>query len=241
MYFMFGTEPSYRLKDNLDEKDIPDLAEQKLIWKNHDEANKLILKTYNEIRNKSNEKKGGKMVDYEKGDYVWVRNFNKGPKQKIQPRFMTEPFEVIKDFGYAVLLKNYLGIVTQMHKNNVKKYHPRNLELFNALPFKTKLKLGSHFDQKELNKFFDDLNKEEDELIVKEILPEPDKTIIKDQNELLDDESDNDSETEEMNESDLKEFRETRKNIPQEIKNSARQPDLPFHMKLRGKRVKFSK
>ena len=233
MYFMFGLEPSYRLKGNLDERNIPDLNEQKLIWKNHDEANRLVLKTYNEIRNKNNRKMGGKMADYQKGDYVWVRNFNKGPKQKIQPRFMTEPFEVIKDFGYAVLLRNYLGIVTQMHKNNVKRYHPRNLELFNALPFNIKLKLGSRFDQKELNKFFDELNKQEDEPIIKEVVDNNNPEVVKDHKSEGDSESDDDSETEEFSLP-----KESEK--PTLVNPNSRSPDLPFHMKLRDRKVKFS-
>ena len=150
---------------------------------------------------------------------------------------MTEPFEVIKDFGYAVLLKNYLGIVTQMHKNNVKKYHPRNLELYNALPFKIKLKLGSKFDQKELNKFFDELNRQEDELITKEVVVNNEETLKDPINE-VDSESDNDSETEEI----INEIPSEPKsvNAKNTEKTNVKLPNLPFHMKLRDRKVKFS-
>jgi len=244
MYFMFGVEPNYRLRDNLDERDIPDLKEQKLIWEAHDEANKLILKKYNEIRNKNNEKIGGKMVEYNKGDFVWVRNFNKGPKLKIQPRFMTEPFEVIKDFGHAVLLRNHLGIITQMHKNNVRKYHSRNLELYNSLPLKTKIKLGSQFNLKELHKFFDDLNKQEDELIIRDDSPDENVDKLTPTNkingEVNDSESDDDSETEEMV-VDINDYVDNKSSplTNRDIKQATKLPDLPFHMKLRERKVKF--
>jgi hypothetical protein len=177
-------------------------------------------------------------VEYKKGEYVWVRNFNKGPKQKIQPRFMTEPFEVVKDYGHAVLLRNYLGIVTQMHKNNVKHYHPRNLEMYNALPFKVRLKLGSHFNSKELHKFFDELNAQEDEAVVKEKEEDnkPEIDLIKDF-EMVDDESEEDSETEEV----VDKTPKGGKQIEHINTTNPREPDLPFHMKLRKKKVKFSK
>ena len=162
MYFMFGIEPTYRLRDNIKLSDIPDLKEQQEIWKAHDEANKVILRKYNQLRNKLNQKVGGKMVNYEKGDFIWARNYVKSPKQKIQTRYLTEPLEVVKDFGYALLAKNHLGVVLKLHKNNVKRYYPRNLELYNALPLKFKLKLGSSFDQKDLHKYYDQLHKEEE-------------------------------------------------------------------------------
>ena len=148
---------------------------------------------------------------------------------------MTEPFEVIKDFGYAVLLQNYLGIVTQMHKNNVKRYHPRNLELFNALPFNIKVKLGSRFDQKELNKFFDELNKQEDELIVQEVVEVTNPDEVVDPIPEVDSESDDDSETEEM-----ANILSPQLDSRAQANFNPRQPDLPFHMKLRDRKVKFS-
>jgi hypothetical protein len=153
---------------------------------------------------------------------------------------MTEPFEVIKDYGHAVLLRNYLGIVTQMHKNNVKHYHPRNLEMYNALPFKVRLKLGSQFNSRELHKFFDELNAQEDEAVVKEKeednkLNQPEINLIQDP-EMADDESEEDSETEEV----VDRTPKGDKQIEKSNISNPRKPDLPFHMKLRKKKVKFS-
>jgi hypothetical protein len=122
-----------------------------------------------------------------------------------------------------------------MHKNNVKKYHPRSLELYNTLPFKTKLKLGPQFNQKELHKFFDELNKQEDELVLRDDLNDEFSHETKDefQNSLKDlsDESDVESDTDEV-----------KINLePKPLaKSKPRSPDLPFHMKLRDKKVKFS-
>jgi hypothetical protein len=277
---MFGIDPTYRLRDNIKLKDIPDLKEQQMIWKAHDEANKIILKDYNKLRNKLNQRVGGKMVEYKKGDFIWARNYTKSPKQKIQTRYLTEPLEVVKDFGYALLAKNHLGIVFKLHKNNVKRYFPRNLELYNALPFKLKLKLGSAFDQKDLHKYYDEINKEEND---------PDITESPGSGEHENDsgpkitdsyDSENDSEDEELskmlniiqnspnldtshetepiphhdNNADLTtlEIPTTREDsttiepiLPKEEsakpQAKAREPTLPFHMKLRNKVMFFRK
>jgi len=277
MYFMFGIEPTYRLRDNIKLQDIPDLKQQKMIWKAHDEANKIILKDYNKLRNKLNQRVGGKMVDYKVGDFIWARNYTKSPKQKIQTRYLTEPLEVVKDFGYAILAKNHLGIVFKLHKNNVKKYFPRNLELYNALPLKLKLKLGSTFDQKDLHKYYDDLHKEENDPDITETpgSGEPEKESGP---KIIDSyDSDNDSEDDELNQM-LDKIQNSPDNVTShEIENTdheqslvkindktepmatdkividtpiinenlskpinAREPSLPFHMKLRDKiKVRF--
>jgi hypothetical protein len=49
MYFMFGVEPTYQLRNNVKLSDILDIKEHEQIWKAHDEANKLILKEYNKL------------------------------------------------------------------------------------------------------------------------------------------------------------------------------------------------
>jgi len=258
MYFMFGIEPTYRLRNNLKLSDIPDIKEQEQIWAAHDEANKIILKEYNKVRNKLNNRLGGKMVEYKKGEFVWARNFTKSPKQKIQTKYLTEPLEVVKDFGYALLAKNHLGVVFKIHKNNVKRYYPRNLELYNALPFKIKLKLGSNFDTKDLHKFYDALTKEEDlidELVEKEILSnEESKQNVHTElpiNEFdSDNESDDDDElrhmlsnvidknVEQKTVENSKALGSTVENISPEKRAGAKTPSLPFHMKLRNK-VRF--
>jgi len=258
MYFMFGIEPTYRLRNNLKLSDIPDIKEQEQIWAAHDEANKIILKEYNKVRNKLNNRLGGKMVEFKKGEFVWARNFTKSPKQKIQTKYLTEPLEVVKDFGYALLAKNHLGVVFKIHKNNVKRYYPRNLELYNALPFKIKLKLGSNFDTKDLHKFYDALTKEEDlidELVEKETLSnEESKQNVHTElpiNEFdSDNESDDDDElrhmlsnvidknVEQKTVENSKALGSTVENISPEKRAGAKTPSLPFHMKLRNK-VRF--
>ena len=180
------------------------------------------------------------MVNYEKGEYIWAKSFIKSPKKKVQSRYLTEPLEVIKDFGYAILVKNHLGIVTKLHKNNVKKYTPRNLELYNALPFKFKLKLGSNFDSKELNKYFDELQKEEPEKI--ELLePKTDpkaKNISDPATKTSDDEVDTDSDEEDKLEKSKGDPYETK--APNDLQTKARQPNVPFHMNLRDRKVRFN-
>jgi len=236
MYFMFGIEPTTRLKNNVKEKDIPDIKEQEQIWKIMDETNKKILEEYNIQRNRLNEKMGGKMVNYDKGEFVWAKNFTKSPKKKVQSRYLTEPLEVIKDFGYAILVRNHLGIVTKLHKNNVKKYTPRNLELYNALPYKFKLKLGSKFDSKELQKYFDDIQKEEQEKIETQVpilIQKDDKTLIDEENN-IDTDSDEEDKKEDNNSKPTSDIE------PITTVTGTRQPDVPFHMNLRERRVRFT-
>ena len=241
MYFMFGTNLDYRRKKNIKLSDIPDIKEQKLIWDLHDKACKDILKEYNLLRNKLNIKKGGKMVNYEKGDFVWARNFTKAPKMKMQSKYLSEPMEVLKDFGHAILVKNYYGIVIKLHKNNVKLYPPQNLELYQALPFKTKLQLGAKFNEKDLQNYFNDLTKEEEEIVSKEIenldIFTPQSNNPETVDPFFDDEdSDLDSQDEQPNE-------ETPFLINNNItggKKYPKLPDQPLHMNLR-KKVRFLK
>jgi hypothetical protein len=145
-----------------------------------------------------------------------------------------------------------------MHKNNVKRCYPRSLELYNALPFKIKLKLGSNFDTKDLHKFYDALNKEEDLIANTEEVndnelsnKEPKQNV-----NVREYESDNDSDDDELQEilNDV-----AQKSVEQKITNDEPQitneviindkevkepkkPDkseqLPFHMRLRNK-VRF--
>ena len=234
MYFMFGVEPTYRLRDNLKLSDIPDIKEQEKIWKDHDEANKIILKQYNAQRNKLNHRIGGKMVEYNKGDFIWAKNYVKSPKQKIQSRYLMEPLEVVKDFGYALLAKNHLGVVLKLHKNNVKRYYPRDLELYNALPFKLKLKLGSKFDPKDLHKFYDQLNKEEEDLTNDDKVDEISDEILTDKK--FDDEIEIDSDDEDLNNV-IQAV--TKPIVSDKTHNTNKEPLLPFHMRLRNRKVQF--
>ena len=233
MYFMFGNEPTYRLRNNLKLSDIPDVKEQEKIWKDHDEANKKILKEYNIQRNKLNKRIGGKMVEYNKGDFIWARNYVKSPKQKIQSRYLMEPLEIVKDFGYALLAKNHLGVVLKLHKNNVKRYYPRDLELYNALPFRIKIKLGSKFDQKDLHKYYDQLHKEEEDLIESYDNNDSNEKLI---DKKFDDEVELDSDDEELDEAIAAISNTTNNN---KTNGSPGEPNLPFHMRLRNRKVQF--
>ena len=165
MYFMFGTDNSYRRRKNLKLSDVPDVKEQEEIWRLHDKACKEILRNYNRIRNNNNEKLGGKMVFYKPGDFVWAKNFVPAPKMKMRTRYLTEPLEVLKDYGRAILAKNHLGVIYKLHKDNVKKYNAENIELYLALPLRTRIKLGAQFNEKDLQNYYNLVNNEVDEPI----------------------------------------------------------------------------
>ncbi len=171
------------------------------------------------------------MIMYEKGEFVWAKNYVKSPKQKIQSRYLIEPLEVVKDFGYALLAKNHLGVVLKLHKNNVKRYYPRDLELYNTLPLRLKIKLGSKFDQKDLHKFYDELQKEEGELSELhsvDATPEVQPTSVN-RGQVPDDEKDDIADSDSESES-----------VILDTSNQPESDELPFHMKLRKRKVQFT-
>jgi len=254
MYFMFGTDNSYRRRKNLKLSDIPDIKEQEQIWKLHDKACKDILRQYNVIRNHNNEKLGGKMIIYKPGDYVWAKNFVPAPKMKMRTRYLTEPLEVLKDYGRAILAKNHLGIIYKLHKDNVKKYNAENIELYLALPLKTRVKLGAHFNEKDLQSYYNLVNTELDEPISTDKQNEIDVSVQIDKesevNNLTDDdESDEDIEDESdelLPTSEQKSDKSNKNpleplirilNPPSEktVPKNPKKPDQPLHMRLRNR------
>jgi hypothetical protein len=251
MYFMFGTEHEYRRRKNFKLSDFPDPDELKEIWEMHDKACRLILREYNEIRNRLNVKVGGKMVNYEKGSFVWAKNFTKIPKMKMKTKYLTEPLEVVKDFGHAILAKNYAGIILKLHKDNVKRYTPENLELYNALPYKTKMRLGGKFNSKDLQNYFNEINKEETLPAITDKnldqLPFDDfqvpQIIVTNENDDVNlDEEDDDDEAPPQLPSTRVDPNPLTPNQPepQQPSSNPRIPDQPLHMSLRPRKVTFA-
>ena len=262
MYFMFGTENSYRRRKNLKLSDIPNVKEQEEIWKLHDKACKEVLRSYNALRNHKYEKLGGKMVYYNPGDFVWAKNFVPAPKMKMRTRYLTEPLEVLKDYGKAILAKNHLGIIYKLHKDNVKRYNAENIELYLALPLKTRIKLGAHFNEKDLQDYYNLVNTELDEPILSgtpEKIDESDQTAINSESdpikEIDEEGSDDDEELDVADESDelLPSSEKTnpiisKPNNPLEPlirifrpkpektgPKNPKKPDQPLHMRLRNR------
>jgi hypothetical protein len=243
MYFLFGTEFNYRRKNNLKLSDIPDLKAQKEIWRLHDVVCNKIIKDYNQERNRLNQKLGGKSQEFKPGSYVWIKNFTRIPKQKMNTRFLSEPLIVVRNFDNVLLVKSPLGVVLRIHKNNLKPYYDRDLRLYNALPLKSRLLLGSKFDQKELFKYFDDIAREEPELIIKDaqtaepLLPEE---VVNDvtEAELRDDGSESDSDDDQVPPYPELGGLNRPQNVVLPGKRGPRTPSQPLHMNLR-KRVTF--
>ena len=244
MYVMFGSSQEYRRKKNIKLSDVPNPSEMKNIWNTHDKVCDQIIREYNIQRNKMNIKKGGKMVNYEIGSYIWAKNFKKSPKMKSSTKFLSPPLEVVKDYGHAILARNSYGIIFKLHKNNVKPCPAQNLELYNALPLKTKLCLGAEFNESDLHKYYNELSKDEEEQVTKgteENLTTTESVQPTDKEEEFDPFFDD-----ELSEEDSEEELETE--IPLSTQNfkkpspkkSPRHPDQPIHMKLR-KRVRFKK
>ena len=253
MYFMFGTDNSYRRRNNIKLADVPDSKELEQIWKLHDKACKQILRKYNVLRNNSNEKLGGKMINYNPGDYVWAKNFTPAPKMKMRTRYLTEPLEVLKDYGRALLVKNHLGVILKLHKDNVKRCEKENLELYLALPLKIRHMLGAQFNEMDLQKYYNLVNVEQSEPILskdsvdqvpnnidvnvnveKEHSPQLDLEDLDDDDDLLVPIS------EKTRPLSLEPIIEVNEPEPERVKQGPKVPDQPLHMNLRSRKVRFS-
>ncbi len=86
------------------------------------------------------------------GTPVYLKKFLNTPKGKIKGRFWPSPVVVLHDFGQVLLVQGYGGTTHQVHKDNIKKCHGRDLELFQKLPTKVKMLLGEPFSPEEVEK-----------------------------------------------------------------------------------------
>ena len=63
----------------------------------------------------------------------------------MTPRYLSDPYQVIKEYDTTVYARNFAGQVRQYHKNNVKPCPERAAHLFEKLPIAMKAIVGDAF------------------------------------------------------------------------------------------------
>ena len=85
-----------------------------------------------------------------RGSLIYIRNFGIAPNAKWKHKFVSTPFEVVKDYGLVVLAKNFDGLVKKVHKDNIRPCPIRAKEQFDKLPLSIKKGLGFGFTPEEI-------------------------------------------------------------------------------------------
>ena len=85
-----------------------------------------------------------------RGTLIYIRNFGVAPVAKWKHKFVSTPFEVVKDYGLVVLAKNFDGLVKKVHKDNIRPCPARAKEQFDKLPLSVRKGLGFGFTPEEI-------------------------------------------------------------------------------------------
>ncbi len=148
----FGIAPNVPAPYRQPDVDNLDPAEVRRLWADlHNKCDALIRDAYLQMV-KINKSKGGYLPHIKPGSFVYLRNFKIAPKKKVQRKFVSAPFLVRHDFGHALLVSSFSGILQQVHKSNVRIVPPREVELFERLPAKIKVILGPPYTAADIAK-----------------------------------------------------------------------------------------
>ena len=77
-----------------------------------------------------NERLGGVKTHISPGTLVLLKNFRIRNRKKTQPKYMNVPSVVLHDYGYSLLVQNYAGLVSIVHKSNIKIAREREITPF---------------------------------------------------------------------------------------------------------------
>ncbi len=90
------------------------------------------------------------------GTAIYLKSHRVRNKKKTSPRYLHLPMTVIHDFGNVVSAKNFAGIISVVHKTNLKVAQERDVELFDSLPVQAKLIMGEPFTHAEVAEAIND-------------------------------------------------------------------------------------
>jgi len=138
-YVMFG------LDDDAHQEKIEAHQLGETDWEKHREICEAISRTMAEQRHKAVLKKGGRPYVLNQGDWVYLKNFARIPKMKLQSNYVKTPFKVIQVRNSQITVESFTGKVQIVHKHNTKPYEPRTTKLFATLPMTIRQKLGDDF------------------------------------------------------------------------------------------------
>lgn len=158
---------------------------------------------------------------------------------KVRASYLSEPLQVVKDYGHAILASANLGTIVKIHKDNAKPYPARNLELYNSLPLSIKLKLGAKFNENELHKYINEATNytEPQDEIIDDINKPKNPTVDLGSNPTaiaeneIDSDSDSDSDDSDLETEQIQTGLKLGPNVFSNKPFNPRKPNQPLHMK----------
>jgi hypothetical protein len=80
-----------------------------------------------------------------------VRDLRPKVHKKLKPVYFKTPMKIVSEYKNVVFAMDFLGRIKKLSKNNIRKAHPRTIELFGKLPDEIKLILGDELDTEKWN------------------------------------------------------------------------------------------
>jgi hypothetical protein len=151
---MFHGKEPLDWKDNTDLKflSISDMAGD--IVNNRNFA-RLVSDFLYRYRIKHNEKCRQKAISIPKNSLVYIKNYAPGIHRKLKPIYVKKPQLVVAEYPNVIYTKGFNNRISRLSKSNVKLAGERSIKLFDKLPVRIKLLLGSPMsvrDWKNINK-----------------------------------------------------------------------------------------
>ncbi len=144
---MTGYDPVRR---ELGEDQVEGSANIAAFFEELDKRTDELIKEAQKQMLQQNQTLGGIMRHVVPGTSVYLRNHRIRNRKKTHPRFMHLPVTVVHDYGSVVSTKNHAGIISLVHKSNLKVAHERDVRLYESLPVQAKLIMGEPFSHEEV-------------------------------------------------------------------------------------------
>jgi hypothetical protein len=141
-FFMFhGKEPlDWKNSSDLKFLSISNMADDTM---NNRNFARLISEFLYRYRIKHNEKCRQKAISIPKDSLVSIKNYAPGVHRKLKPIYVKQPQLVVAEYPNVIYTKDFNNKISRHSKSNVKLAGERSVKLFDKLPVRIKLLLGS--------------------------------------------------------------------------------------------------
>jgi hypothetical protein len=151
---MFHGKEPLEWKDN---SDLKFLSKSQMADETTNNRNfaRLVSEFLYRYRIKHNEKCRQKSISIPKNSLVYIKNYAPGIHQKLKPIYVKQPQLVVAEYPNVIYTKDFNNRISRHSKSNVKLAGERSVKLFEKLPVRIKLLLGSPMsvlDWKDINK-----------------------------------------------------------------------------------------
>jgi hypothetical protein len=148
-YAMFGFKAEHK-KQYPKIDSLQDAATLEKFWDEHGGECAKLVEAYAEKVRIRNEAKGGTPQTYEIDTFVFYRDLRPGAYRKIDNRYYSAPFKVVKNYEQVLVVQGWDSRVMSIHKDFVRPATPRQKSLYDTLPMSVKLNVGDSFTFEEL-------------------------------------------------------------------------------------------